>query len=119
MYKNSLKKCLYDIMDISLMNDLMKDMMIFDEMNEGHLPRNMICGFDVMLLVVMKCCSKNVMLMTVMKCYEMNEGDMMNMMKMMLMTLMKCFVKNVMLMTLMKCYKMVQGRKMENGEGVP
>ena len=35
MYKRCLKKCLYNIMIISLMNDLMKNMMIFDEMNKG------------------------------------------------------------------------------------
>ena len=69
-------------MIISLMNDLMKNMMIFDEMNEGHLPHNMNCGFEMMLMTLMKCFSRNVMLTTVMK----------------------CFSKNVMLMTVMKSY---------------
>lgn len=51
-----LKKCLYNIMmNISLMNVLMKNMMNFMKMNEGHLACNMIYGLDVMLLVVMKC----------------------------------------------------------------
>ena len=69
MYKRCLKKCLYNIMIISLMNDLMKNMMIFDEMNEGGLAFNLNCGFKMMLMTVMKCYVKNVMLMTVMKCY--------------------------------------------------
>ena len=100
------------------MNDLMKNMMIFMKMNEGHLPHSVICGFKMMLMTLMKCFVKNVMLMTVMKSYKMNEHDKMNMIDVMLMTVMKCYSKNVMLMTVMKCYKMVQGRKMEKGGGV-
>ena len=53
-------------MNISLMNGLMKNMMKFDEMNEGNLPRNVMLMLDVMLLVVMKCFVKNVMLLIVM-----------------------------------------------------
>ena len=74
-WKNILKKCLYNIMmNISLMNDLMKNMLGFMKMNEANLAHNMICELDVMLLVVMKCFSENVMLLVVMKCYEMNGG---------------------------------------------
>ena len=61
-------------MNISLMNDLMKNMLGFMKMNEANLAHNMICELDVMLLVVMKCFSENVMLLVVMKCYEMNGG---------------------------------------------
>ena len=52
MYKRCLKKCLYNIMIISLMNDLMKNMMIFDEMNKGGLAFNLNCGFKMMLWCV-------------------------------------------------------------------
>ena len=45
------------MMNISLMNDLMKDMMIFDEMNEGG-KMNMM----------------KMMFMTVMKCYKTVQG---------------------------------------------
>ena len=75
MYKNSLKKCLYNIMmNISLENNIMENIVIlfvkFMKMNEGG-EMNMM---KMMLMTLMKCFSENVMLLVVMKCYEMNGG---------------------------------------------